>query len=159
MLKHPNLPSKLWRPPSTRAPTEPSFEFKFCELRTLAKKDDCNPVLVDSPTQGRRRRVKTKFEDVSACIMEVIRTRPTSRTAAKFSFEDSSLALTPKRLPGLKLQTPPWRGFLPRREDEAAIKMLTKSVNDAETLRISSPGRRIRVSLPQAVPDLPLLRP
>lgn len=134
---------------------EYAFDFKPREVRYLIRRaDEGNPVLIESPTQSRRRRVKGKSEDVTACIMEVVRSRLTSSSVSKHHSDDFSMAKPATKFPNLH---PYWRGCIPKR-GAASRATYSRSVDDCERInRISSPGKMLRVTLPQAVPELPLL--
>jgi hypothetical protein len=112
-----------------------------------------NPVLVGSPTQLRRRRGMEKHEDVTATIMEIVRSRAKARDEiglpkikinrnSQCAFSETYRAHTSLECEGSSL------GFSLKADEVGGF------------LRGSSPCKTLRVQLPQAGKELPpLCRP
>mmetsp|Transcript_23379 Transcript_23379/g.41485 ORF Transcript_23379/g.41485 Transcript_23379/m.41485 type:complete len:170 (-) Transcript_23379:65-574(-) len=167
MRRFQQFPLRLWKPiHDSITPGSPvsdvSFELHDLRYYNRNSMQENNPVLIESPTFSKRKRILRRKEDVTACLFDIIKSRVESRTpTSTMKYERSLPRIRVKRKPpGVELRVRPLlRSRSPNKEDTPElIKSISKSVEAPRTLpRSESPSKFIRVRLPKAVPELPLL--
>jgi hypothetical protein len=155
---------RLWRPVlaiiTPGSPTETLFELYSPSVLDRKSLPENNPVLIGSPTMVHRKRAPRKLQEVSATILEIIKSRSKSRIPQR---------RTPivRILPRIKVQEKVTE-LIPRRGRIAQAaetpKMISPKSRPAESpvsrvespsklSRVESPSKLLRVHLPQIVVD------